>query len=44
MSAHCSCDGDERDEHTYENSPSHFEGETHVTECVNCGGLVGGPF
>lgn len=38
--SHCDCGPEERDPVTKEVSPSHFDGETYVTECGNCWGLI----
>jgi hypothetical protein len=40
MSAHCRCEEHEREPVTKEVSPSHFDGESYITECRNCGGLI----
>jgi len=40
MSSHCKCGPEERDPVTKEVSPSHFDGESYVTECANCWGLI----
>ena len=40
MPAHCNCDEEDRDPVTKEVSPSHFDGESYVTECGYCWGLI----
>lgn len=38
--SHCNCSDDEQEPITKEVSPSHFDGESYITECNNCWGLI----
>lgn len=38
--SHCDCSEEDREPVQKEMSPAHFDGESWVTECHNCWGLI----